>query len=376
MQEDPLQSYKVKSDKSTNQNSTPEWTGEPDSHACLQASNAEPVEPPPDGGYGWICCFAVGMINAFTWGVAASYGVYLSHYLATDYFPGASSLDYAFVGGLQFGGAMLVSPLCTILTRELGRKAVMLTGSLMMAAGYIAASFTNKVWQLYLSQGALVGMGMGALFIPSVQVLPQWFLKRRSLAGGLASSGSGFGGLAFSLGTNAMIEQISLAWALRITGLITFVANVIGALMIRDRNAIVKPPQLGFATHLLRQYECLLLMSWAFVNLLGYMVILYSVSSYATQVVGLSQYEASILTAILNLGTAIGRPCVGFASDTFGRVQTTAVLTLICGLSVFAIWVPASKYKIMETKHSVAIANSPQTASVFWSSSPYLVARF
>ncbi|KAF2724223.1 MFS transporter, MCP family, solute carrier family 16, member 6 [Polychaeton citri CBS 116435] len=306
-----------------------------------------PVEPPPDGGYGWICCLAVGIINAFTWGVAASYGVYLSHYLATDYFPGANSLDYAFVGGLQFGGAMLVSPLCTILTRELGRRVVMLTGSLLMAVAYIAASFTGEIWQLYLSQGLLVGIGMGALFVPSVQVLPQWFLKRRSLAGGLASSGSGFGGLAFSLGTNAMIEQLSLAWALRITGLITLVANVIGALLIRDRNAIVKPPQLGFATHLLKQYECFLLMSWAFINLLGYMVILYSISSYATQVVGLSQSEASILTAVLNLGTAMGRPCIGFASDIFGRIQTAAVLTLTCGLSVFAIWVPANSFDVL-----------------------------
>lgn len=32
---------------------------------------------------------------------------------------------------------------------------------------------------------------------------------------------------------------------------------------------VVKPGQLGFAMHLLRRYDCVLLLSWAFVNILG-----------------------------------------------------------------------------------------------------------
>jgi MFS family permease len=176
----------------------------------------EPTDAPPEGGYGWVVVFALGWMNGFTWGVAASYGVFLSYYLANDYFPGATALDYAFIGGLEFGCCMLISPACTILTREFGRPVVMTAGVFLMAGGYIAASFAQEIWQLYLSQGVLVGLGMGSIFIPAIAVLPQWFLKRRSLAQGLASSGSGFGGLAFSLGTSAMVEQLSLAWALRI----------------------------------------------------------------------------------------------------------------------------------------------------------------
>lgn len=159
----------------------------------------------------------------------------------------------------------------------------------------------------YLTQGLLVGLGIGSLFIPAVQTIPQWFLKKRSLATGLTSCGSGFGGLAVSLGATAMIQQISLAWSLRIIGILGFVGNGISTALIRDRNHLVKPPQLGFATHLLRRYDCLLLLSWAFVNLLGYMVVLYSLSSYAVQVAALTQSQAGILTAVLNLGTGVGR---------------------------------------------------------------------
>ncbi|KAK1067027.1 hypothetical protein LTR74_006741 [Friedmanniomyces endolithicus] len=305
------------------------------------------IEDPPDGGYGWVCCGAVALINGFTWGIAASYGVYLSYYLANNYFPEATPLDFALIGGLEFGCAMLISPLCTVLVRDVGRHAVLLCGCFMMSGGFIAASFAVRIWHLYLSQGVLVGLGLGAIFIPSVQVLPQWFLKRRSLAGGIASCGSGFGGLAFSLGTAAMIEQISLAWSLRIIGIIAFVGNLVGVILIRDRNHIVKPGQLGFAAHLIKRYDCLLLLAWGFVSMLGYMTILYSVSSYAVQVVGLTQARAGILTAVLNLGTGIGRPMIGFASDRFGRIEVAGILTLCCSISAFAIWIPANSFGVL-----------------------------
>lgn len=42
-----------------------EWDSE-------EAANVATVEPvPPDGKYGWVCTFAVFMINAHTWGVNA-----------------------------------------------------------------------------------------------------------------------------------------------------------------------------------------------------------------------------------------------------------------------------------------------------------------
>lgn len=131
------------------------------------------------------------------------------------------------------------------------------------------------------------------------------------------------------------------------TGILCLVGNGIATILVRDRNHIIRPPQLGFAVHLLRRYDCLLLLSWAFVNLFGYMIILYSMSDYAIQVVKTSSSQAGILTAILNLGTGLGRPCIGLASDRFGRVEVAAGLTLFNGIIVFAIWVPAINYGVM-----------------------------
>jgi hypothetical protein len=139
-------------------------------------------DAPPDGGYGWVCVGCVFTINAFTWGVIASYGVYLAYYLANDVFPGATPLDYAYIGGLNFGISMIVASPVTYLTRIWGTHIPMFLGVAMMTGGFIAASFARSIWQLYLTQGLLVGMGVGFLFIPSVAVTSQWFDKKVSVA--------------------------------------------------------------------------------------------------------------------------------------------------------------------------------------------------
>lgn len=66
------------------------------------------VPPPPNGGYGWVCTVCSAIINGHTWGLNSSYGVFLAHYLANNTFPGATALEYAFVGSLSISCAMLI----------------------------------------------------------------------------------------------------------------------------------------------------------------------------------------------------------------------------------------------------------------------------
>lgn len=37
----------------------------------IEDGNGIRSEDPPEGGYGWVVCGAVSLINGFTWGVAA-----------------------------------------------------------------------------------------------------------------------------------------------------------------------------------------------------------------------------------------------------------------------------------------------------------------
>lgn len=241
--------------------------------------------------------------------------------------------------------AMLVAPAVTITARKYGTQAPMLLGILLQTSGFISASFARETWQLYLSQGLLVGLGQGFVYIPSIAILSQWFTKKRSLANGISAAGSGIGGLIFSFAGSALISNISLAWSLRITAVITASMNVAATLLIRNRNEVIRPPQLGFDRLLLRRYGVLLLLMWGFISMLGYMTLLYSLSDFAHSI-GLDYTRAASVAAYMNLGTAIGRPLIGIFSDRYGRMEVAGLLTFLCGVSCFAIWLPATSYGV------------------------------
>jgi MFS family permease len=219
----------------------------------------------------------------------------------------------------------------------------MLAGITIQTIGFISASFSKRIWHLYLSQGFLLGIGLGFIFVPSVQVVSQWFSKKRSLAMGIASGGSGVGGLIFSFGIQAMIERISVAWSFRIIGIMCMTMNLLATVFIKNRNHHIKPPQLGFDTKLLVRYDVFLWLAWGFFSMLGYIVLLYSLPDFASSI-GLTKSQGAAIGAVLNAGSAIGRPLAGFASDRWGRIEVSGGLTLFCGLSCFALWMPAKSY--------------------------------
>jgi hypothetical protein len=134
-----------------------------------------------------------------------------------------------------------------------------------------------------------------------VGVCPQWFDKRRSFANSIATAGSGIGGLIYSLGTNAMIQSIGLSWAFRILAIVAFTVNTVCTILVRDRNRAVDAVLVAFDRALFKRVEFLLLLGWGFFSMLGYIVLLFSLPSYARSI-GLSAQQGSVIGAMLNLG--------------------------------------------------------------------------
>ena len=71
--------------------------------------------------------------------------------------------------------------------------------------------------------------------------------------------------------------------------------------------------------------------------------VLYSMSAFAKSI-GLTTSQSNTVTAILNLGTAVGRPCIGTLSDRYGRIEVAGLSTVACAISIFALWMPASSF--------------------------------
>lgn len=169
----------------------------------------------------------------------------------------------------------------------------------LFSISFVGASFSSHIWHLLLSQGLCFGLGLGFSFTATVGVVPQWFTKRRSFANSVATSGSGFGGLTYALATNAMISNLGLAWAFRVLAILAFVVNGACSLILRDRNKAVGAVHIPFHLDLVKRLEFWLFVGWGFFSMLGYVIVVFSITDYA-QSVGFSASQGSIASAIFN----------------------------------------------------------------------------
>ena len=140
-------------------------------------------------------------------------------------------------------------------------------------------------------------------------MVPQWFTKRRSFANSVATCGSGFGGLIYSLATNAMITNLGLAWAFRILAIMAFVVNGACSLIVRDRNKAVGAIHNPFHKDLFKRFEFWLFIGWGFFSLLGYVIVVFSITDYA-QSVGFTASQGSLAAAMFNCTSIASLTCL------------------------------------------------------------------
>ena len=242
--------------------------------------------------------------------------------------------------------SLLLSPLVTTISRLYSTRTTLAIGVVLQTAALIGASFATQIWHLFLSQGLCFGWGMGFLIVGSAGIIPQWFSTQRSLAQGVAAAGVGVGGLIYNLATNGMIQRLGLEWTWRILALISCVVNLICTFLIRDRNKVILPSQHAFDFRLFQRPEFLLILGWGFFSELGYVVLWFSLPAYAASV-GLSAQQGSVVGALLNLGTIVGRPIIGHLSDTMGRINMATLMTAWCGIICLVLWIFAKSFGLL-----------------------------
>ncbi|KAI0905567.1 major facilitator superfamily domain-containing protein [Ustulina deusta] len=234
-------------------------------------------------------------------------------------------------------GALAVSPLATFLAGwdKYGTRLTIFTGVIFETEKYRLHRLFLR--HIILTQGVSFGIGLGLMFVSSAPVPAQWFHKKRSLANGWTAAGSGFGGLVYSLASNAMIERFGLAWTFRTLAIICFVVNGIASCFIRDRNHAVGSVHVAFNWKLFKRPSFIMFQLWMTFSLIGYIILVFSIVAYC-QTVGLSASQASFVGALFNLAQGLGRPAIGLSSDRIGRFNIAHLSTLWCGLVCLFVW--------------------------------------
>lgn len=81
--------------------------------------------------------------------------------------------------------------------------------------------------------------------------------------------------------------------------------------------------------------------------MIAYFIAIYSLASFSTSAIGLSQTQGAALQSILAAGQMIGRPAWGWALDKGGRLNMTIICYILCGLSSLVIWLPARSFSVL-----------------------------
>lgn len=243
--------------------------------------------------------------------------------------------------------AFIISPLSNYLSKTYGFKVPMFVGTVIYTLSMIFAGLSHKIWELFLTQGVMFGIGIGLVYMPTLPVLAQWFSKKRGLATGITSAGAGVGSLVMSFVTRATIEKISLKWAFVINGLIAFALLTPSVLLMKTRvkatGARFQPLELKWLIH----PGFVFVLLWTIFSLMAYVIAVYTVDTFATKALGLSQSKGANIQAINAAFQAIGRPAIGLSLDRFGRINGASGATLIAALSCFLIWTFADSYGIL-----------------------------
>ena len=102
----------------------------------------------------------------------------------------AGAFSFGFLASAAFG------PSLGRLMDRRGPRVVLLLGVVLVAAGLALATLVSRPWHLYLTLGVLVGGGAVCLgYTGHALFLPNWFVRRRGLAIGIAFSGVGVGSI-------------------------------------------------------------------------------------------------------------------------------------------------------------------------------------
>lgn len=186
-----------------------------------------PDKPPS----AWRVLAAAFVISTMGLGMLFSLGVFLKPMADATGWSRASISGIALFNWSVMGAGSLF---WGNLSDRIGTRVVALSGGLLLGLGLVLSGRVTAPWQLYLSFGLLVGLGVSAFYVPLTSTVTSWFATRRGLAAGIVSAGNGFGILLISPLSRWLISTFDWRAALLLLGILSWLVVIPAALLVRN----------------------------------------------------------------------------------------------------------------------------------------------
>ncbi|XP_053160622.1 monocarboxylate transporter 14 isoform X2 [Hemicordylus capensis] len=184
--------------------------------------------PDIDGGWAWMVVLSSFLVHVLVMGSQMALGILNMEWL--EEFNQSRGLT-AWVSSLSMGITLIVGPFIGLFINTCGCRKTAITGGILNALGWILSSYASNVHYLFVTFGVTAGIGSGMVYLPAVVMVSEYFQKRRALAQGLSTTGTGFGAFVMTVLLKHLCMEFGWRNAMFIQGAVCLNLCVCGALM-------------------------------------------------------------------------------------------------------------------------------------------------
>ncbi|XP_078264518.1 monocarboxylate transporter 13-like isoform X2 [Rhinoraja longicauda] len=321
-----------------------------------EPNNSGPTRKYADGGYGWVILASCFVITGLTSSFVRSFGIFfldLQKYFDTLAFK-VSWISAITVAVFHFG-----SPLASALNFKLSFRVITIIGGIFSMFGLLLGSFAFSLAWMYLTTGALVGLGNGFAWISSVNLVNQYFTDRRPLANALASSGDSIFVFILTPFYQWLIDFMSWRQAMMIISAMHLNLCVCGALMrphhsqMKSQNSamhsrkdlcrksLVQEKISAYLT-LLKQPSFICLIFFGFFSVIGLFIPIVYLIPHA-QNIGIEDFKGALLMSYWSAADLIGRLGCGWLANLRLLKSIRLAIIMITAFSILLLLLPLAE---------------------------------
>ncbi|KAI0060889.1 MFS general substrate transporter [Artomyces pyxidatus] len=203
----------------------------------LASDRSAPATFPEGGARAWLTVIGGSLVVFCTFGTVQSFGVYQDYYTRVSLHEHSAS-QVSWIGSFQLFLLFSLGLPTGRLYDEGYFRSLIAGGSFIYLFSLFMLSLTKShhYYQVFLSQGLGMGIGMGSLLLPSLSVTSHYFHARRSLSMGFVMTGASIGGVIWPIMLNRLLSSSAgFAWAVRASGFVALVSLVMAFFLMRTR---------------------------------------------------------------------------------------------------------------------------------------------